>query len=92
MQATSDVDSSEEYKLLIHSLTHEHTQFNGGRHLLLMQKWIRDNEEGSVKCLLKSLKHFGFMKSLIHSFFISLHDHQNFAARLGKCGRDSQNS
>ena len=71
MQAiSSDVDSSEHYKLLIHSLTHEHTQANGERHLLLMQKWIRDNEEGYVKFCVKGPLCFGLIDFLIHRFFM----------------------
>ena len=71
MQAiSSDVDSNEQYKLLIHSLTHEHTQVNGERHLLLMQKWIRDNEEGYVKFCPKGLLCFGLIEFLIHRLFM----------------------
>ena len=34
------------YELLIHSLTHEHSNKNFDRHLLLFQKWCRDYNDG----------------------------------------------
>lgn len=43
-----DIEGYEHYRLLIHSLTHEHAQDNSDRHLLLIEKWIRDNEEGYI--------------------------------------------
>lgn len=46
LPAQTDVDSHHQYALLIHSLTHEHTQSNVERHVLLIQKWIRDNDDG----------------------------------------------
>ena len=53
----TDMDDNEQYRLLIHSLTHEHTHANGARHLLLLQKWIRDNEEGWVNDLRQLLNY-----------------------------------
>jgi hypothetical protein len=46
MTNLNDTESYEHYRLLIHSLTHEHAQANSDRHALLIEKWIRDNEEG----------------------------------------------
>ena len=49
LAAAADMENSEQYRLLLHSLTHEHTHVNVERHLMLLQKWIRDNDEGYAR-------------------------------------------
>lgn len=39
-------ESQEQYRLLLHSLTHEDTISNVERHVLVISKWLRDNDEG----------------------------------------------
>ena len=39
-------ETQEQYSLLLHSLTHEDTVSNVERHVLVISKWLRDNDEG----------------------------------------------
>ena len=38
--------AGQQYELLIHALSHEHTRENIDRHALALEKWIRDYDEG----------------------------------------------
>jgi hypothetical protein len=45
--------ADENYQLLLHSLTHDHTESNVDRHVLLFEKWCRDYVDGVYICHLK---------------------------------------
>jgi hypothetical protein len=37
---------NESYDILIHALTHEDNKENIDRHILILEKWLRENNEG----------------------------------------------
>jgi hypothetical protein len=40
------LSSQKEYEVLIHAISHEHTRDNFDRHVLVLEKWLRDYEKG----------------------------------------------
>lgn len=42
-------NTDEEYELLLHSLSHSDVGDNLDRHVLLIEKWCRDNVNGCVQ-------------------------------------------
>ena len=53
-----EMETQEQYRLLLHSLTHEDTEMNIERHVLVISKWLRDNDEG---ILLRDLEYVSQM-------------------------------
>ena len=53
-----EMETQEQYRLLLHSLTHEDTETNVERHVLVISKWLRDNDEG---ILLRDLEYVSQM-------------------------------
>ena len=63
-----ELETQEQYRLLLHSLTHEDTESHVDRHVLVISKWLRDNDDG---ILLRDLEYVSQMLTVLRKFMAS---------------------
>ena len=63
-----ELETQEQYRLLLHSLTHEDTESHVDRHVLVISKWLRDNDDG---ILLRDLEYVSQMLTVLWKFMAS---------------------
>ena len=63
-----ELETQEQYRLLLHSLTHEDTESHVDRHVLVISKWLRDNDDG---ILLRDLEYVSQMLTVLRKFMVS---------------------